>query len=55
MTKKDYILIAKVIRSYLQAEITGESYSLTTGMADILKNDNPKFNRERFYQACQPK
>jgi len=53
MTKKDYELIASVLRERL-----GDSYDnayarlLVKKMADALAKQNPKFNRHKFLQAC---
>lgn len=52
MTKKDYILIASVIKKYHIAEATGVSYNISEGIADILQQDNSKFDKVRFLKAC---
>jgi hypothetical protein len=50
MTKKDYIILAKVI---YQAKIQELSIAeLAENMADELKQDNPNFNRNRFLEIC---
>ena len=52
MSKKDYVLIADVINSYYKAEVDGSYYNLAEGMADILANENPRFDRVKFFTAC---
>ena len=53
MTKKDYELIASVLRERL-----GDSYDnayarlLVKKMADVFEAHNPKFNRSKFLKAC---
>jgi hypothetical protein len=51
MTRKDYILIARVIATswHASAEFKRE---LSENMADALESDNPRFNRLRFLVAC---
>jgi hypothetical protein len=52
MTKKDYELIASVIRLWT----TGETrIHLAFKMSEALKGTNPRFDAERFYAACFPK
>lgn len=58
MTKKDYVKFAQVIRR--EREIDGEDALTATKfwqstIANIFAQDNPKFNREKFYAACEPK
>lgn len=51
MTKKDYELIASSIlatRSYLMPTLDSLAYL----MAASLESDNPKFDRNKFLQAC---
>jgi hypothetical protein len=61
MTKKDYVLIAALLaeirsrygplpnKSVSAARVLAD---VTTGIADILARDNPRFNRTRFFEAC---
>ena len=56
MTKKDYELIAGV----LNTEYTGyklgwerEAIRITIiGLAEVFEQDNPKFDRNKFLEAC---
>ena len=54
MTKKDYIKIATVLKSYGNAntKINKLVAKLVDEMATTLKQDNPRFNRDKFYKAC---
>lgn len=56
MTKKDYELIAKVLKS---TEPSGDDPAATVqweetvkAFASVLTSTNGKFDRVRFYQAC---
>ena len=52
MTQQDYIKIAKVF-SY--ANKSTAVLSIMHNMSDMLQEDNPKFNKVRFLQACVSK
>lgn len=55
MTKKDYVLIAGVLAEYLhQVTENGEQDATTVCrlMADSLAQENPLFDRKKFYNAC---
>lgn len=61
MTKKDYELIAEAIKdakSHLLYATTnaGETKRAVSHIADILairlEKENPRFNADKFYQAC---
>lgn len=51
--KKQLNEIAEVIKNYHEAEETGNAYNLAEGMADILENYNPLFDRQKFLKACE--
>lgn len=53
MTKKDYELIAEHIKEAPKG-VFNEFYreAFVCGLADKLKNDNPKFDRDKFLTAC---
>jgi hypothetical protein len=67
MTRKDYILIAGIIHdnAHRQNEamygLTEPSerrltrYLIARDFADALQSDNPRFDRERFLNACRVK
>ena len=54
MTKKDYERIAEVINKVLWMDavdpLTASKFIF--GLAASLKDDNPRFDAERFYAAC---
>ena len=49
MTKKDYIQFADMFSKHHHPEILGD---VIIEMAAIFKADNPNFDRDRFYKAC---
>ena len=49
MTRKDFILIAKVLSSAKNHELIGH---LAERFADALRGTNANFDRERFIRAC---
>lgn len=63
MTRKDYVLIAEVLKGSRPAPYT-DLENLTSrnmwsiwrttsrNMADALASDNPRFDRARFLEAC---
>lgn len=59
MTRKDYKLIAQAI-SEAHEDNWGDSianegiYWVTKLLAESLAKDNPRFNRDKFMQACEP-
>lgn len=60
LTRKDYKAIAKIIRDNRPAESdndysNGKNHAvsdISKALADYLESDNPRFNRQRFYDAC---
>lgn len=46
MTRKDYIKIAAIIKA------RGADVDLANDFADLLEDDNERFDRERFLTAC---
>lgn len=56
MTKKDYIAIAGAIKDARYECERGQQESITRvaeRIADVLKSDNPRFDRERFMAATR--
>jgi len=56
MTRKDYVKIAAAIRQHVEAN-SAESYQTAFSMiaksvADVLADDNARFDRQRFLTAC---
>jgi len=58
MTKKDYVKFAEMIRvdrnTFARSEL-GSLAFIQEQIADIFAHDNSKFDRQRFYDACEPK
>ena len=60
MTKKDYILIAQVIRDSHQFWTEGKPGQMAESrdtfafqMSNALKAENPRFDRDIFHEACK--
>lgn len=61
MTKKDYILIANVLKNKYEEVMKWDNFearSLTLAyiedFAKMLKQDNTKFNKDKFYKFINP-
>lgn len=53
MSRKDYRKFAEYFRSTYDQYRDGKAYSEAVGeFADILAEDNPRFNRRTFVDAC---
>ena len=59
MSRKDYVQLARIIKdSTIINNNLFESISkkcLINSLCDMLKEDNPNFNRFRFLDACEVK
>lgn len=62
MTRKDYVKIAQVFKSYIEIAEDGDRdvdvetvKFLASDMAYMLKRDNAAFDREKFLSACEVK
>ena len=58
MTRKDYVAIAKAISavreySYLKGDLNFQAGidQVTGAISEVLRQDNPRFDRERFITA----
>lgn len=60
MTRKDYVLIADTIKGAInyeqdfnndQSKVSGFKH-LALALASTLESDNPRFDRDRFLDAC---
>lgn len=59
MTKKDYVLIAEVLKRMAEDKAyCFDNYEDVKKIAgrfcNVLKKENPKFDENRFIQACLP-
>lgn len=57
MTKKDYIKLARAIKRNTLTDTNGVSFissvpNFLDDLCDILKEDKPRFDKERFLTAC---
>lgn len=55
MTRKDYVMIAEVLKRSSEGGIFEKPLpikDLVYRFADKLHQDNPRFDRERFMEAC---
>ena len=50
MTRKDYVKIAKILKSTDLADHLRAS--LAVSFASVCKEDNPNFSSDRFLKAC---
>ena len=50
MTRKDYVLIATIIKEVKDDQTRNQ---LALDFSIQLKQDNPRFNTQRFIEACQ--
>ena len=52
MTRKDYVLIAKVLSNYTaEGGVTIERDEIARALADAFAVENPRFDRTRFLKA----
>ena len=52
MTRKDFELIAAVIKAHRTYEDDGPVNQLASDMAEALRATNKQFNRDKFIRAC---
>ena len=59
MTRKDYVAIAQAIndeiRPYSEHAIQSTVYNIIDNLCDTFQEDNPRFDRARFLEACGDK
>lgn len=53
MTRKDYILLAKVLSNSQGLTRGGVIDTVAERLADELIKDNPNFDRDKFLKACK--
>jgi len=58
MTKKDYIKLAELVSTHTIYDDDREldilyKDTIVDSLCDILEDDNPRFDRERFIAACK--
>ena len=55
MTKKDYELIAEVLKEYISIEKPlhiGIALSIMEDLADVFASENERFDIDKFLEAC---
>jgi len=53
MTRKDYIAVSAILFEY-KTDMTEEAYlDLCSDFADYMEEDNPRFQHEAFFRACE--
>ena len=53
MTRKDYIKFAEVISDIADTKTMAiDGGTLVIKLATIFKEDNPNFNKDKFFDAC---
>lgn len=58
MTRKDFQAVTDIIRSFSKGAINYDLEGrhvlerITEEMADLFQKDNPRFDKEKFYEAC---
>ena len=52
MTRKDYIATAEILKTYSEAMDYFFFEDLVNDFADMFAEDNDRFNRVRFVEAC---
>lgn len=50
MTRKDFVLIANVLRDHVLEK--GSAEDVTRALANELRVTNPNFDKQRFLAAC---
>jgi len=52
MTRKDYVLIANLLKNANEDNYDNALTPIIKWFADDLEKDNPRFDRARFLSAC---
>lgn len=52
MTRKDYVETARILNKYKMSMPEQEFDALTDDFSFFFENDNPRFNSEKFLEAC---
>ena len=55
MTKKDYVKFAAMFADIYRSDCAPVVENLIEATADIFAADDPRFDREKFYKACNSK
>lgn len=52
MTRKDYIATAAILESVKGEMPDSVHFTIVDMFAEMMKQDNPRFQEARFFQAC---
>lgn len=52
MSRKDYVRIAHVVATAACDRDTATAVAIAHGVATVMAQDNPRFDRDRFLKAC---
>ena len=52
MTRKDYVATAEIRSNYSMYFDTVMFADIVNDFADMFENDNPRFNHDKFVEAC---
>ena len=55
LTKKDYVAISSILKPYVDDEndpVHAAVFSISMELSAYFKEDNPRFNVEKFLAAC---
>lgn len=54
MTKKTYIRAAELVREHIGGDSALEHTKVVGLLCELFSEDNPRFDSERFREACDP-
>ena len=52
MTRKHYVAVAEIIKAFPHGSPTASQAKLIEAFADMFAQDNPRFDRGVFVEAC---
>jgi hypothetical protein len=52
MTRKDYVEVARILNKYKTTIEEKDFVDLTDDFSYMFEKDNPRFNLEKFLEAC---
>jgi hypothetical protein len=52
MTRKDYVATAEILSNYALDLGQGAFEDLVNDFAELFESDNPRFDTDRFIEAC---
>jgi hypothetical protein len=52
MTRKDYVATAQILSNYHNHFDVGTFADIVNDFGDMFENDNPRFDHDRFVEAC---